>query len=99
LFPELCRKLFINLDVLRVDLGKLFAKLPKLDHSPDPQVGRKLQTVLQRAEALMNEMGDQYVTIEHIFLASLEQNDIAELFKTQSITIEKAKQTILDMRK
>lgn len=99
LLPEIYRHLFINADVLRVDLWKALDKLPKLDHSPDPQVGKKLLTVLERAEALMNEMQDQYVTIEHIFLASLEQSNIAEFFSTQNVTLEKAKQTILTMRK
>jgi ATP-dependent Clp protease ATP-binding subunit ClpB len=60
-----------------------------------------LNSVFQKAEEIMKQMGDQFLTTEHLFLAILKENtDVAKDFLYPlNISYDKVKETIDSYRK
>ena len=52
---------------------------------------RESDAVLSAAERIMSEMGDEYISVEHIFLSSIENSSvqIKSLYKKYDITKDK----------
>ena len=63
-------------------------------------VGQNLNKVLIHAEDEAKQMGDEYVSVEHLFLALIKYPNQAmkELFKEYGITIERFLQTLSTLR-
>ena len=73
LFVRILELLNVNRqDVIR-DLQNVVRNQPKIAEVPvQLSVSRELIDVLQRAQTLMKKMGDEYLSVEHIILATLD---------------------------
>ena len=71
LVPAVLGKLGADLTAIRAKARERMAELPRLsgDGPADPKPSSALIEVLQRAEGEMAEMGDEYVSTEHLLLA------------------------------
>lgn len=59
----------------------------------------QFSTTLNNAEKIATSLKDEYVTIEAIFMALLENNDsIAQLFKDQKLTKQKVQEIVMSLR-
>jgi ATP-dependent Clp protease ATP-binding subunit ClpB len=54
---------------LRAQLEAALAKLPKNYGGARPEISRELYSAFTRADAAQHEMGDEYLSVEHLLLA------------------------------
>jgi ATP-dependent Clp protease ATP-binding subunit ClpB len=69
---------FVNVDPtdLRRRVDQDLAGLPRVTGATaEPQLSQELRSVIQRAQSLASEMGDQYVSVEHLLLALADQSN------------------------
>merc|ERR1711939_7260 len=63
-------------------------------------VSRNVGLALQKATSFLKEFGDEYVTIEHLFLGLLNCNDqLSQLLKDSGVTEKGMIAAIRDLRK
>lgn len=73
--------------------------LPKVSSGNSQSLTSQANTTLMSAEKLMKEMGDEYVSVEHIILALIKNTDsVANLMKDAGISYNDAKKAIDSLR-
>ena len=102
LILKLVTKMNISGEQFRDEAERLIEKLPKVGGSGSGQlyVSNALNKVLISAEDEAKAMGDEYVSVEHLFLSLLKQPDrqIKELFRTYGINRETFLQALTTVR-
>ncbi len=88
----------INRAIAAVDA--VIAGFPKVTGDQNNQfISPTLNTTLMSAEKLMKEFGDEYVSIEHLIIALLSNNDsIGNILKDAGVKLADAKKAIKDLR-
>ena len=88
LIPKLIEKMGIDPGSFRNEVQGLIDKRPKVSGGSNPFVGRYLNECLIHSEDQAKNMGDDYVSVEHLFLAMLSHmnSGIKDLFKRYGIT-------------
>ena len=95
----LLKKLGVNIPVLHQALNKIVESYPKVSGGEN-YLSSNASQALQKALALAQEMGDQYVSVEHILLGLLEVKDSAsQLMKDNGISKKELKLAIEELRK
>ena len=91
LIPQLLKKMNCNLEALQKETEKLLDKYPHVS-GPGREAGKiyvsgDVDQVLNQAEKIADTMKDEYVSVEHLFLALLEHPNSAlqNLFQTFAI--------------
>jgi ATP-dependent chaperone ClpB len=101
LFKRILILMEIDPILFLAELRKIVSGIPKLSQQ-QTQLGasRKLIDALQKSQKKMQEMSDEYVSVEHILLAIFEQkNEMLEpLWKKYAITTEKLIDVIMRVR-
>lgn len=99
LINKLIEKMEIDPEVFIAQVQGLLNKRPKVSGG-QIFVGNDLNKVLIYAENEAKQMGDEYVSVEHLFLSMLKQpsREIKELFKDFRITRERFLQTLSTVR-
>jgi len=93
------KKASVDFGRLRAALDDILGKLPKVEQPVEPALWNSLQDILEQAEKIANDMGDTYVTAEHILLATMKINEINALFSVQNISSKQVKEAIDEFRK
>ena len=90
LIAGLIEKMGIDRNAFTRDVEALIQKKPKVSGSGAGQVyvSNALNKVLISAEDVAKQMGDSYVSVEHLFIALLNEpnRDVKELFKRYNVT-------------
>ena len=99
LLPKLVTKMEIQLQYFRNSVLQLVEKLPKVQGGR-AYISQELNDVLNFAEDEAKPFGDEYVSVEHLFLAMLKKpnRQIAELFREFGITRERFLQALQEVR-
>ncbi|MGA8680973.1 MAG: AAA family ATPase, partial [Acidimicrobiales bacterium] len=66
-------KLGISPLSVRNRLDEVFGRLPKAYGGGEPSFSREMMQAFERAEAAQNEMGDEYLSVEHLLLALADE--------------------------
>ncbi len=76
-------------------------KLPKVQNVSTPQLTPAVLSYLRKAEQIAKEMGDQYVSVEHLFLAFFEGQDekIKQILARYGLLKDRIRQAIGKLRK
>lgn len=100
LILKLMTKMEIQPELIRDEARKAVEKLPKVSGGGQLYVSNDLNKVLVHAEDEAKAMGDEYVSVEHLFLAMMKQPDHAmkELFRLYNITRERFLQALSTVR-
>ncbi len=100
LILKLIAKMEIQPELFRGEAEKLLEKLPKVSGGGQLYVSNDLNKVLVNAEDEAKAMGDEYVSVEHLFLAMVKQpgRAIKELFRLYNITRERFLQALSTVR-
>ncbi len=69
LIAPLLNKQDINVGELTSDINREIQSLPKLATATNPQLTPALNSILRQAEKEATELKDEYISVEHIFLA------------------------------
>ena len=89
----------VSLEQVLQDVERALEGMPKLEHAANPQLTPALVSIFRRADKEASAMGDQYVSVEHIFLA-LGHNEGAarDLLATYSLLPAHITSKINDLR-
>ena len=100
LILKLITKMGIQKELFLDEVQKALGKLPKVSGGGQLYVSNDLNKVLINAEDEAKAMGDEYVSVEHLFLAMVKQPDRAmkELFRLYNITRESFLQALSTVR-
>lgn len=97
--PAILNKIDVPSQTLRSLVVAEISKLPQIQWDYKISVSQDLSKVLLQAESIMKEMGDQYLTTEHLFLAILKWNyPINEILRSQNISYDLVFNAIIEMR-
>ena len=97
--PYLLRKLNVNSDVFLKALDKLIDSLPKVSGGQQYLSSNSNRT-LQKALEITSEFKDEFISIEHLLLGILTQNDAASrLLESNGVTEKDLRAAIKQLRK
>ncbi|MBQ8130366.1 MAG: type VI secretion system ATPase TssH, partial [Clostridia bacterium] len=72
LIPNLLTKMGVQSGAFRDSVEALLARLPRISGSnQQPYPSSAFTAALSQAESEMRQMGDEYISVEHLFLALL----------------------------
>lgn len=93
-------KVGANLQRVRSANDAIIQGLPRITSgSPSQALSSQANTTLMQAEKLMKEMGDEYVSVEHIILALISNNDqVGNLMKDAGIKLADAKKAVKELK-
>lgn len=97
--PYLLKKNNVNLQNFQQVLDSILKNYPKVTGG-NIYLSQDISRVLQGATAQLREFNDEFVSIEHLVLALLKNNDnIGQLMKDSGITEKNLKAAITELRK
>lgn len=100
LISNLLSKMEMEPIVFKAQVEGLLTKRPKVSGAGQLYVGNELNQVLIHAEDEAKRMGDEYISVEHLFLSMLKHpsREIKELFKTFGITRDRFLSALMSVR-
>lgn len=101
LIPKLLKFMNINTGEVIGAVQQQIDKLPKVSGSTESMyTTRRLQQLLLNAEKKAEKMKDEYVSVEHLYLALLDERNTpsAEIFKRYGITKDKFLEALNQVR-
>jgi len=72
LIPRILKGMDVNLDEYLADLQREVERRPKIQGNVQPYITRRLNEALIRAEESARSFKDEYISVEHIYIAVLE---------------------------
>ncbi len=99
LIPKLIEKMEINLEHFSENVESRIQSLPKVQGG-QVYVGNDLNKILITAEDEAKAMGDEYVSVEHLFLSMIKSpgRTVKELFKEYGITRDRFLKVLSEVR-
>jgi len=95
----LLKKLGVNTNLFQQLLDRIIESYPRVSGG-EQYLSNAASRSLQKATALAQEMGDQFVSVEHILLALLDAGDqVSSMMKESGVEKEELKKAITDLRK
>jgi ATP-dependent Clp protease ATP-binding subunit ClpB len=95
----LFQKLGVNVRQLETVIDSEIESYPRVSGG-DPMLSRETNAVLQKATDFTSKMGDQFVSLEHLLMALLnEKNSASQMMKDAGISINQLRQAIEELRK
>lgn len=95
----LLKKLNVNPVSFQQILDKIIESYPKVSGG-DPYLSKDANRAVQKAISISKEMGDQFVSVEHLLLGILTAGDsVSQLMKDNGIIEKELKLAIKDLRK
>lgn len=100
LIPTLVEKMGIQLQYFTNDAVQLVERRPKVSGNSQVFIGKDLNEVLLAAEDESKAMGDEYVSVEHIFLSLIKHpnREVKEKFREFGITRERFLEALATVR-
>ncbi|MCI8524701.1 MAG: ATP-dependent chaperone ClpB [Oscillospiraceae bacterium] len=104
LIPQLLRRLGVTVESLEAAVNQEIERLPKVSgggrEADRFYISRQVDAAINAAEALAGQMKDEFVSVEHLFLALLDHADgtLEPLLRTYSIQREDCLKTLQAVR-
>lgn len=96
----LFQKMGANTQKIKFELDTAIRTTPKIQGSDKQYLSGEANQVLITAKRLMEEFGDEFITLELILMAFLKNNDaVAKILKSNQVTLEGLKSAVLELRK
>ncbi len=97
--PYLLKKLNINPAMFTKVLDKIIESYPRVSGA-EPYLSSSANQAITKATSICKEMGDEFVSIEHLFLAILAGKDtVSQMMKDNGINEKELKAAINELRK
>ena len=92
-------KLGVNVSSIQATATSQVSGFPRVSGG-EPYLSRETNAVLQKATALSNKAGDQFVSLEYILLALVsEKNGFSKVLKDAGVTESELQKAIAELRK
>ena len=101
LIPKLLKYMNVDPTAVIADVEEQLEKLPKVSGAADNMYSsRRLSQILMRAEKVAEEFKDEYVSVEHLYIALLEEKGTpsAKIFAKYNITKNKFLEALSKVR-
>ncbi len=101
LIPKLIEFMEIRVDEVTKDVEKELEKMPKVSGSNDnPYASRRLNLLFSDAKKIADDFKDDYISVEHLYIALLEEKNTASsrIFKKYAMTKEAFLQALNKVR-
>ncbi len=101
LIPKLLKYLNVDPTAVIADVEEQLEKFPKVSGAADNMYSsRRLSQILMRAEKIAEEFKDEYVSVEHLYIALLEEKGTpsAKIFAKYNITKNKFLEALSKVR-
>ncbi len=101
LIPKLLKYMNVDATAMIADVEEELEKLPKVSGNADNMYSsRRLSQLLMRAEKIAEEFKDEYVSVEHLYLALLEEKGTpsAKIFSKYNINKNKFLEALSKVR-
>ena len=101
LIPKLLKYMNVDATAMIADVQEALEKLPKVSGNADNMYSsRRLSQLLMRAEKIAEEFKDEYVSVEHLYLALLEEKGTpsAKIFAKYNINKNKFLEALSKVR-
>jgi ATP-dependent Clp protease ATP-binding subunit ClpB len=72
-------------NALRAEVDLILQQSPKVFSDQDPPWSQNLETVVRSAEAVMSELGDQLIALEHLFAGLFSDQDVHRLLSQSGV--------------
>jgi len=93
------KKNALNPEQIKQATEQLILALPKVSGSNEMYLSNAANQVLIKAQGLLKEFNDEYVSIEHILLSILASSDqVSKILKDAGLSEKNLKQTIKELR-
>ncbi len=98
--PAVLRKLGVSPQAVHQEVLLAINRLPKVSGTMDTYISPRTKTVLEKAFAEAAQMKDEYVSVEHLLLAIVEEKtgDAAKLLARYGVTRESILRVLIDIR-
>ena len=96
--PFILKKLNVNISLLEQIIDKELYRLPKVSGG-DITMSREAGKTINEAIIIAKKMNDEYVSIEHLFLAIFKsKSKISQILKDQGVTEKDSTAVIIELR-
>ncbi len=97
----LLKKNNINVTFLKQKLEESIARLPKVSGTdPAQSVSREMNNALLRANGLLKQFKDEFISVEHLLLSLVGgSDDVSRILKDAGLTEKGLKAAIIELRK
>lgn len=97
--PYVFKKLGVNYSAVKQTTDSIVASYPKVSGG-SPYLSRTTTEVIQKANILLKDFGDEYVALEHLLLAMLTvKDDVSQMLKDSGLNEKSLKAAVLELRK
>lgn len=100
LIPKLINNMGENIDLIREDVKRAVDNLPKQYGSNSLYNSRAFAKILLRAEDEAEKLGDQFISVEHLFISMLKERGISseKILKKYNINLERTMEELKNIR-
>jgi ATP-dependent Clp protease ATP-binding subunit ClpB len=94
------RKIGASPTEMHKDVAKALKKLPSVEGTAEVYISSETKNILESAFSTASNMKDQYVSIEHIFLALIESKhgDLARIFERHGLKKDNILNVLMEIR-
>ena len=97
--PFIFKKINVNIDKLMDENEKIITSIPKVDGGRI-YLSDDLNKVFQKATTIAKDLGDEFISLEHLFLAMIAGKDkVSTLLKSNGINEKDVKAAVKELRK
>ncbi len=99
--PFLLKKLGTNLSKIEEEVSSLIQSYPKVSGGNDQTyLSRASNNVIQKAISLTQKMGDEFVSLEHLFMAMVDSGEpVGKILKSNGVSLKELYTAVEEMRK
>ncbi len=99
LIDPLFKKLEVNKETLKNEAEQLLKSYPQVEGGHSQYVAEATRRILTQASKESQNLKDEYISVEHIFLAFLDiQNDLTSAIKAQNLSKAEVLEIIKELR-
>lgn len=97
--PFLLKKMNVNVSIVQQTLDKMVTTYPKVSGGT-MSLSSEANVAINRAQNYLKEFNDEFVSIEHLFMAIVEGNDkTSQMLRDAGVSVKDIKKALVDLRK
>ena len=97
--PFLLKKMNVNVSIVQQTLDKMVTTYPKVSGG-SMSLSSEANVAINRAQNYLKEFNDEFVSIEHLFMAIVEGNDkTSQMLRDAGVSVKDIKKALVDLRK